>query len=81
MQHHPACVLQRIIHQELDDARMPCRPSRDQSILIVAIDDGFTADDVTVTGSAGEFVVTVPGTLTGDFTSLSGATDPSVSVA
>lgn len=48
---------------------------------IVAIDDGFTADDVTVTGSAGEFSITVPGTLTGNFAGLVGATDPSVSVA
>ncbi len=48
---------------------------------IVAIDDGIVADDVTVTGSAGEFTITVPGTLTADFTSLTNATDPSVVVA
>lgn len=39
---------------------------------IVAIDDGVTADDVTVTGSAGEFEISVPGTLTANGASLTG---------
>ena len=42
---------------------------------IVAIDDGITADDVTVTGSAGEFTIKVPGVLTIDGASLTGGTD------
>ena len=41
---------------------------------LVAIDDGIVADDVTVTGSAGEFTVTLPGVLTADGASLTGGT-------
>lgn len=48
---------------------------------IVAVDDGVSADDVTVTGSAGEYVVTVPGVLTVDGAELEGGTGASVSVA
>jgi hypothetical protein len=44
---------------------------------IVAIDDGFTTSNVTVTGT-GPFTVTVPGVLTADFTGLTGATSPAV---
>ena len=39
---------------------------------IVGIDDGITADDVEVTGSAGVYTVTVPGNLTVDGSSLTG---------
>ncbi|MGW1740030.1 phage major capsid protein [Nocardia sp. NPDC001965] len=39
---------------------------------IVGIDDGITADDVTVTGSAGVYTVTVPGTLSVNGASLTG---------
>ena len=39
---------------------------------IVAVDDGVEADDVTVTGSAGEYTVTVPGLLSGSGASLTG---------
>lgn len=39
---------------------------------IVAIDDGIQAADVTVTGSAGEYTVTVPGLLTANGASLTG---------
>lgn len=42
---------------------------------LVALDDGYTATDFTVTGSAGAYVVTVPGgVLTGDGTGLTGGT-------
>ncbi|MEV3961124.1 phage major capsid protein [Nocardia sp. NPDC050193] len=41
---------------------------------IVGIDDGITADDVTVTGSAGVYTVTVPGTLSVNGASLTGGT-------
>ena len=39
---------------------------------IVGIDDGIVAADVTVTGSAGVYTVTVPGVLTADGASLTG---------
>lgn len=39
---------------------------------IVAIDDGIAAADVTVTGSAGVYTVTVPGLLTANGASLTG---------
>jgi len=42
---------------------------------IVGIDDGITADDITVTGSAGVYTVTVPGILTVDGGSLTGGGD------
>lgn len=42
---------------------------------IVNLDDGISADDVTVTGSAGVYTVTVPGVLTADGSSLTGG-DP-----
>lgn len=45
---------------------------------IVGIDDGIAADDVTVTGSAGVYTVTVPGNLTVDGASLTGGTGASV---
>jgi hypothetical protein len=48
---------------------------------IVAIDDGVAASDVTVTGSAGSFTVSVPGTLTVNGAGLSGGTGASVVVA
>ncbi|MCA1009000.1 hypothetical protein LCL87_25090 [Rhodococcus hoagii] len=42
---------------------------------LVALDDGYGASDFTVTGSAGEYVVTVPGgVLTGDGAGLTGGT-------
>lgn len=42
---------------------------------LVALDDGYKAADFTVTGSAGEYVITVPGgTVTGDGTGLTGGT-------
>lgn len=42
---------------------------------LVALDDGYTTDNVTVTGSAGgPYTVTVPGTLTGSGTGLTGGT-------
>ncbi|WP_195167766.1 phage major capsid protein [Mycobacteroides abscessus] len=46
---------------------------------IVAIDDGVAAADVTVTGSAGTYTVTVPGLLEIDGTGLTGGS-PSVTV-
>lgn len=46
---------------------------------IVAIDDGLAAADVTVTGSAGTYTVTVPGLLEIDGTGLTGGS-PSVTV-
>jgi hypothetical protein len=39
---------------------------------IVGIDDGIVTADVTVTGSAGVYTVTVPGVLTADGASLTG---------
>ena len=45
---------------------------------IVGVDDGISASDVTVTGSAGVYTVTVPGVLTVDGTSLTGGTAASV---
>ncbi|WP_239651203.1 phage major capsid protein [Mycobacterium sp. UM_Kg27] len=48
---------------------------------IVGIDDGIVADDVTVTGSAGEFTVSVPGVLTVDGSALTGGTGASVTLA
>lgn len=40
---------------------------------LVALDDGYKAADFTVTGSAGEYAITVPGgTVTGDGTGLTG---------
>ncbi|MCP2626507.1 phage major capsid protein [Mycolicibacterium smegmatis] len=48
---------------------------------IVAIDDGVSADDVTVTGSAGDYTITVPGTLTADFSGLTDGEDADISVA
>ena len=45
---------------------------------IVALDDGISAADVEVTGSAGEYTVTVPQPLTGSFASLTGATSPGI---
>lgn len=45
---------------------------------IVAIDDGISASDVTVTGSAGSFTVTVPGLLEVDGASLTGGSAASV---
>lgn len=51
---------------------------------LVALDDGYTASDWTVTGSAGgPYTVTVPElgqTLTGDGSGLTGGTSPSVTV-
>ena len=47
---------------------------------IVGIDDGIVAADVTVTGSAGVYTVTVPGVLTVDGTSLTGGTAASVTL-
>ncbi|AXH68037.1 major capsid protein [Mycobacterium phage Target] len=47
---------------------------------IVAIDDGVSADDVTVTGSAGDYTITVPGTLTADFSGLTDGEGASISV-
>ena len=47
---------------------------------IVAIDDGIGATDVTVTGS-GPFAIGVPGTLTANFASLTGATSPALNNA
>lgn len=42
---------------------------------LVALDDGYKAADFTVTGAAGEYVITVPGgTVTGDGTGLTGGT-------
>lgn len=42
---------------------------------LVALDDGYKAADFTVTGSAGEYAITVPGgTVTGDGTGLTGGT-------
>ncbi|BBZ23905.1 phage major capsid protein [Mycolicibacter hiberniae] len=48
---------------------------------IVGIDDGIVADDVTVTGSAGEFTVIVPGVLTVNGAALTGGTGASVTLA
>jgi len=48
---------------------------------IVAIDDGVSADDVTVTGSAGDYTITVPGTLTADFSGLTDGEDADISAA
>lgn len=48
---------------------------------IVAIDDGIVAADVTVTGSAGTFSVTVPGVLTVNGAGLTGGTGATVTVA
>lgn len=45
---------------------------------IVGIDDGVSAGDVTVTGSAGVYTVTVPGTLTANGASLTGGTGATV---
>jgi hypothetical protein len=45
---------------------------------IVGIDDGIVAADVTVTGSAGVYTVTVPGVLTVDGASLTGGSAASV---
>jgi HK97 family phage major capsid protein len=45
---------------------------------IVGIDDGIVAADVTVTGSAGTYTVTVPGVLTVDGASLTGGSAASV---
>ena len=45
---------------------------------IVGIDDGIVASDVTVTGSAGVYTVTVPGVLTVDGASLTGGSAASV---
>lgn len=47
---------------------------------IVGIDDGVAAADVTVTGSAGTYTVTVPGTLTANFAALTNATSPALTV-
>ncbi|ALA48125.1 major tail protein [Mycobacterium phage Phlei] len=47
---------------------------------IVGLDDGIEADDVTVTLSSGVYTITVPGTLSADFSDLEGATDPSLAV-
>ena len=47
---------------------------------IVGIDDSILAADVTVTGSAGVYTVTVPGVLTVDGTSLTGGTAASVTL-
>jgi HK97 family phage major capsid protein len=41
---------------------------------IVALDDGVTASDVTVTLAGGVYTIKVPGTLTADVTDLTGAT-------
>lgn len=45
---------------------------------LVALDDDLDADDFTVTGSAGSYTVAAPGTLTGTFSGLTGATSPAV---
>jgi hypothetical protein len=47
---------------------------------IVGTDDSILAADVTVTGSAGVYTVTVPGVLTVDGTSLTGGTAASVTL-
>jgi hypothetical protein len=47
---------------------------------IVGIDDSILAADVTVTGSAGVYTVTVLGVLTVDGTSLTGGTAASVTL-
>jgi len=41
---------------------------------LVGLDDGFGADDITVTGSAGEYTIAVPGALSGSGASLTGGT-------
>ena len=50
------------------------RPERlNVTTAIVALDDGYTTDNVTVTGSTGgPYTVTVPGLLTGSGASLTG---------
>ena len=45
---------------------------------IAGMDDGIVAADVTVTGSAGVYTVTVPGVLTVDGASLTGGSAASV---